>query len=72
MIVIMFGQWNGSYGSIFSFKRIYWKGRRTPFCRMKFRFSHYHIVGFNGDRNDLLDFTLTGKLPDKIQKQIDE
>jgi len=35
MITIRFGRWNNAVTLLFIYTRIYWKGRWTPFCKMR-------------------------------------
>ena len=41
MIIISFGKWSSSSGSIFKYQRIYWNGYKwTPFVKVSFRYIH--------------------------------
>ena len=37
MIVIKFGKWKTYGARIFHYERIYYKGNRTPFCKISLR-----------------------------------
>ncbi len=47
MLVIKRGQWNEAHLLFFSYRRIYIRGRWTPFCKIKYRKepkSQYNVV----------------------------
>lgn len=38
MIILRLGQWSHAAGLFFTYTRVYWGGRWTPFCRVKKRY----------------------------------
>ena len=61
MIVIKFGKWK-SYGArIFHYERIYYKGKKTPFCKMRLRrYCGYKYYGeANGDETPRVEIEVT-------------
>jgi hypothetical protein len=39
VILIRFGRWSNSAGDYFIWKRIYWRGKWTPFCWVRKRYN---------------------------------
>lgn len=41
MIVLCLGSWNNSAGRFFILTRVRWRGRSTPFCRIRKRYKSW-------------------------------